>query len=293
MDEQGPITTWLEYVRAFDRVYMIAKNAGQVAFSGKPGTVSPGTLLFSPHPDDEIMTGGLAFRLLRESGLRTVNLAVTYGSDQKRKKERKEELASACAFVGFETLPASEPLAFDGVNPDALQNRIGREEKIETLVRILDQQKPALVTFPHNDDLHPTHVGTHLLANEAVTRWSREQGQTVFVARTECWHPMKDPNLLLELSSIDVSLLITALTLHAGEVARNPYHLRYPARLMNNVWRGSELIEGLGKPASAIMFGELYRLDLLENGKICKPRQSMTISKNQKVSIDLLRGFFG
>ena len=41
---------------------------------------APRALIFSPHPDDECIIGGLALRLMREGGMRVVNVAVTQGS---------------------------------------------------------------------------------------------------------------------------------------------------------------------------------------------------------------------
>ena len=36
---------------------------------------APRVLIFSPHPDDECIIGGLALRLMREAGMRVVNVA--------------------------------------------------------------------------------------------------------------------------------------------------------------------------------------------------------------------------
>ena len=41
---------------------------------------APKVLIFSPHPDDEVIIGALPLRLLREFGVRVVNVAVTLGS---------------------------------------------------------------------------------------------------------------------------------------------------------------------------------------------------------------------
>jgi hypothetical protein len=48
--------------------------------------------------------------------------------------------------------------------------------------------------------------------------------------------------------------------MHAGEVARNPYHLTLPAWMMDNVRRGSELVSGPGAAAPGFAFAALYRL---------------------------------
>ena len=62
---------------------------------------APHALLFSPHPDDECLTGGLALRLHREAGLKVINVAVTLGSDRARRGERLAELEQACHYLGF------------------------------------------------------------------------------------------------------------------------------------------------------------------------------------------------
>src|SRR5215469_14539000 len=63
---------------------------------------APVALIFSPHPDDECIIGGLALRLMREMQFRIVNVAVTLGSDKGRREARLAELRNACDWIGFE-----------------------------------------------------------------------------------------------------------------------------------------------------------------------------------------------
>src|SRR5206468_8833177 len=65
---------------------------------------APRALIFSPHPDDECIIGGLALRLMREAGMRIVNVAVTQGSNKARQAARLEELEAACEYLGFDLL---------------------------------------------------------------------------------------------------------------------------------------------------------------------------------------------
>jgi len=58
------------------------------------------------------------------------------------------------------------------------------------------------------------------------------------------------------------------LSFHVGEVERNPYHLRLPAWLQDNVRRGAELVGGQGGTAPDFKFATLYRLRQWKNGKI-------------------------
>src|SRR5436853_7678238 len=62
---------------------------------------APKVLIFSPHPDDEVIIGGFALRLLREAKWNVINVAVTQGSSKARQAERWEELEKCCACIGF------------------------------------------------------------------------------------------------------------------------------------------------------------------------------------------------
>src|SRR5208282_1683418 len=67
---------------------------------------APRVLIFSPHPDDECIIGGLALRLLREAKWNVLNVAVTLGSRRERKVARLHELKMACDFLGFDLASA-------------------------------------------------------------------------------------------------------------------------------------------------------------------------------------------
>jgi hypothetical protein len=73
---------------------------------------------------------------------------------------------------------------------------------------------------------------------------------------------------MVESSAADVADLVAALSLHVGEVARNAYHLRLPAWMMDNVRRGAELVGGQGGAAPRFAFATLYRLSRWANGRL-------------------------
>ena len=88
------------------------------------------------------------------------------------------------------------------------------------------------------------------------------------VIETEFWGQMASPNLMIELSVADVADLLAGLSFHAGEVRRNPFHLRMPAWLQDNVRRGAELVGGQGGAAPDFTFATLYRLRQWKNGRL-------------------------
>jgi hypothetical protein len=57
------------------------------------------------------------------------------------------------------------------------------------------------------------------------------------------------------------------LTCHRGEIERNPYHLRLPAWMMDNVRRGSEIIQNKETSTPDFAFGSLYEWQLIKKGK--------------------------
>jgi LmbE family N-acetylglucosaminyl deacetylase len=229
---------------------------------------APRALIFSPHPDDECIIGGLALRLLREAKWKTINVAVTLGGKRERRLARKRELQDACDFIGFALIIPGKN-GFEEINLETRKkNRAHWNAAVKSVGDILMEQKPRAVFLPHATDVHPTHIGTHFLILDALKKLPRNF-QT-FIVETEFWGQMADPNLLVELNVQNAGDLITALSFHAGEIKRNPYHARLPAGMMDNVRRGAELVGGRGGAAPDFVFGAIYRLQKWHNGKLQK-----------------------
>lgn len=219
---------------------------------------APRVLLFSPHPDDETITGALPLRLLRELQMNVINVAVTLGRNKERRNHRWKELKRACEYLGFGLVKASEN-GLEGVYVNTRESEPEVwVEAVDIVAKILSENQPLIVFVPHEEDCHPNHVGTHYLLKDALGRMP--PGFGCYVVETEFWHPMGTPNLLVESSADDVADLVAALSFHAGEVVRNPYHIRLPAWMADNVRRGGELVGGWGEAPPDFTFSTLYRL---------------------------------
>lgn len=226
---------------------------------------APTVLLFSPHPDDECIVGGLALRLLRESRCRVVNVAVTLGSNRARQPGRLEELRRACDFLGFD-LVTSQPSGLEQVNRKTRDQNPGLWKTMTArIAEILVEHRPGIVLFPHDQDWNSTHVGVHHLLADALPQTGPEF--TCYTVENEFWGQMDDPNLTAELSVTDLADLVAAISFHAGEVQRNPYHLLLPAWMQDNVRRGGELVGGQGGAAPDFPFATLYRLRQWRDGR--------------------------
>lgn len=208
-------------------------------------------LIVSPHPDDECITSSLALRLKYENNALVMNVAVTLGSKIERQKARAVELRKACRYLNFKN--------------EILDENWPTKEK--ELRKIILKFKPNLIIAPHQMDHHPTHIKTSKLLKKVL---QSTRLPSTLIAWSEFWAPISRPNLMLEVPKDIVHLQMIALTKHAGEISRNPYHLRLPAWMMDNIRRGSELISGLGSESPKVPFGVLYQLQILQDKKFSK-----------------------
>jgi LmbE family N-acetylglucosaminyl deacetylase len=227
---------------------------------------APKVLLFSPHPDDEVITGALPLRLLRKARWSVVNVAVTLGSRKERQAERLAELKACCDCIGF-GLALTAPTGLEQVSVKTREQSPALwSQSVKVIADLLAQHRPRVIFFPHEADWHGTHIGTHFLVRDALD--SLPADFTCFTVETEFWRPMESPNLMVEINASELGDLMTALTFHVGEVKRNPYHLTLPAWMVDNVRRGSEWIAGQGGTAPDFTFATLYRVRRWRDGKL-------------------------
>ena len=223
------------YLKFVEGIKAGIESAKGLSVSGvvEPKQSDQKILLFSPHPDDECITGLLPLRLMRELGMQIINVPVTFGSDVARQAGRAAELKNACDYLGWEVFQGLENV--DATSPSRFQPL----EKLD-VVEILKQQGSKIIFVPHSKDWNSRHISTHFLVMEALAEMPSDFSCTVI--ETEFWGAMDDPNLMVEADAETLADLIAALSLHVGEVARNPYHLSLPAWMQDNVRRGGELV---------------------------------------------------
>jgi len=246
------------------RTYPLGQSASLLRPPTSPD--APKVLIFSPHPDDEVIIGGLALRLLREAKWNVVNVAVTQGSKKERQTERFQELKNCCECIGI-GLVQTAPGGLEKINPKTrAQEPTHWSQSVKVIADILAEHQPRAVLFPHDLDWNSTHVGTHFLVMDALK--SLPAGFSCYTVETEFWGQNPSPNLMVELNEEHVADLIAALTFHIGEVRRNPYHLSLPAWMIDNVRRGAELVGGQGGAAPDFTFATLYRLRRWRGGQL-------------------------
>ncbi|MDB6039261.1 MAG: LmbE family protein [Verrucomicrobiales bacterium] len=241
----------------------------------------PPVLIFSPHPDDECIIGGIALRLQNECGWPVVNIAVTQGSNRERQAARWTELQQACDYIGFKLVPTIPGGLMLVTAQSRNDNPAAWNQSVAVIRDILEANRPAVILFPHSTDWNGTHIGTHLLVTDALKQLSSDFH--CYTLETEFWAAMQTPNLTVESSSSDVAELVAALSFHVGEVKRNPYHLLLPAWMQDNVRRGGELVGGQGKAAPKFDFATLYRLREWHNGEFrALPNAPKTLAATER-----------
>lgn len=263
---------YLQFVAEYARFAKEGKAYPLGVFNPLPRPVvaanAPKALIFSPHPDDEVIIGGLALRLLRESHWNVINIAVTQGSKKERQQERYDELKNCCDCIGF-GLEQTAPNGLEKVNLKTREHEPAYwAQSVKVIAGILARHQPKVIFFPHELDWNSSHIGTHFLVTDALK--TLPDSFRCYTVETEFWGQMPTPNLMVESTAQDVADLITALTFHIGEVKRNPYHLSLPAWMVDNVRRGGELVGGQGGAAPDFVFATLYRLRKWADGQLVK-----------------------
>lgn len=254
---------YLDFVRGFEQLLARGRSLPVMPPAGPAMPLvaadAPVCLIFSPHPDDEAISGALPLRLRTEARWRVVNVAVTLGSHQPRRAERWIELTDSCARLGFELVSASGEIerGMESIGPQsATAQPAVWASCVARVAALLALYRPRVVVCPHALDGHPVHGGTYALVRDALALLDPLPGPHLLLS--EYWNTQTHPGLMLEINTRQVAGLLAALCHHVGEVTRNPYHLTLPAWFMDGVRRGAERAAAAGDVAPDMCFAALY-----------------------------------
>jgi LmbE family N-acetylglucosaminyl deacetylase len=186
--------------------------------------MSPAVLHLSPHPDDELIGAPATLMALRDAGWRVVNLACGLGSRPQGRERREAELREACRRAGFELLLEHEVAA------------------------AIAEVEPAVVVSPGPRDRHPAHEQVAVAAREAVEAIGEQAPRWWFWG---LWGGLERPTLATGFEAPRLEEILTALSAHAGELARNDYRRLVRGRAEASACLAPELLFGFGTEAAA------------------------------------------
>ena len=258
----------------FDNLDTLGRAAGTPAAAD-----APVAMIFAPHPDDECIIGALPLRLGREAGFRVINVAVTQGSNLKRQPERWVEVKNACDYLGWELMETIPGGLMSITTKTRSEDPAAWAEKVAVIAKLITANKPQVVVCPHNNDYHSAHIGTHYLIVDAL----KAANHRCVLVQSEFWRQMEAPNALIATNLQDTADLIAALACHVEEVRRNPYHLRLPGYMADNVRRGAEVCGGQGAAAPTFSFGTIYHVGQFDGSNVLASDKKFTISESNDI----------
>lgn len=222
---------------------------------------APLILVFSAHPDDEVLSMAPLAMRFRAEGSRVINVAMTLGSDESQHSRREEELEDACTFLGYEL-----EIPFGREHRPVHARTRGSPvwtEWVQTVSTLTVRKCPHVIITHHQNDAHPSHERTSAIVREAIadSRWSG------LLFEAEYWREMEEPNMMIEVSKENLVLLLKAISFHRGEIERNAFHCALPGKLRDNV-RRSELVLGFGSEAPTMDFAVMYKRCVCHEGII-------------------------
>jgi len=231
-------------------------------------------LLFSAHPDDEVLSFGPIALRARKEGWNVINVAVTLGSDESQQDRRIEEVQNACGHLRIKVhIP-------HGAGLDVYASRDSEEwsENVTAILDILYAHAPDVVAVHHENDWHPAHIHTNILVHDAL----EQIGWNGAMLESQYWHDMFNPNVLLEVPSSDLDTLMGALKFHTGELERNPFDKSFEGLLRFNVCRAEKVLVK-GSRAPEWEYAMSYRLSLWAHGEKRVSQVPLIISESDGI----------
>jgi N-acetylglucosamine malate deacetylase 1 len=180
-------------------------------------------LVFSPHPDDDLIgCGGSMAKHIKQGN----NVSVVYmtSGDAGSLRYIKEELAD---IREGETRDAGD---FLGVhNTIFLRNADGyleyNKQNLIKIVNLIRKEKPEIVYIPHKDDAHKDHMKTFEIVAESINRasgpWFQECDGDPWVTKSvlcyEVWTPLQEVSYVEDITDF-IDQKVDALEKHASQL---------------------------------------------------------------------------
>jgi LmbE family N-acetylglucosaminyl deacetylase len=209
--------------------------------------MSRSVLHLAPHPDDEAIGAPATLLALAGAGWRVTNLACSLGNEQARER-RRGELEASCRLLGFDLVVAP-----DAVTAGPGSGMAGEDELTGVVMKTIAAMDPQIVVSPSPHDRHPGHEVVARAARNAIRNLSSPARWWMY----GIWGDLPLPTLITKFDLPVLEKIVSALSAHAGEVARNDYRVLVENRARANAVTGPERVFGFGSASPGIELVEL------------------------------------
>ncbi len=186
-------------------------------------------LVFSPHPDDDLLgCGGSIIKHIKH-GNKIVVVYMTSGESGSLKyakeelaKKREEEIQKASSRIGInKNIFLKEEDGYLSLNKNLL---------IKT-VNLLRSERPDVVYIPHGDDNHHDHRITYQVVKESILRaampcfqeCAHEPWSVQTVLCYEVWTPLQNIAYVEDITEF-MDIKMEALAFHGSQIERRSFH---------------------------------------------------------------------
>ncbi len=216
-------------------------------------------LVFSPHPDDDVLGCGGSIIKHAQMDHRVTVVYLTSGeagnirySKAELARIRENEARQASALLG------TKEVVF-------LRNEDGylayNKDTLIPVINLIRSQQPDIVYIPHKNDGHKDHMATHEIVLEAIERANSGYLQDITgkpwlvkdVLCYEVWTPLQNITYVEDIGQ-QMHIKLQALAVHQSQIENRDYH---------------EAIEGLNRYRGVMTSKGLYCecFEILKKGR--------------------------
>ncbi len=168
------------------------------------------TLVFSPHPDDDVIgCGGTITKRVAE-GKRVAVVYMTSGEGAGSAAVREREARKAARHLGVHKVKF---LRFPDGGLSMHRRFLG------AVLSAIEELRPSVIYSPHGDDGHSDHQVTYRLVTQALQSMP---GYTPIHLKYEVWTPLVQVGHLEDISGF-MSQKLAALRMHVSQVSQIAY----------------------------------------------------------------------
>lgn len=192
-------------------------------------------VIFSPHPDDDVIGVGGTIQKLRENFNKIWSVYITNGVSNRKSIKRDISINEKQNIRINEAKESSEILNIEPVflNLDYFNGLEYNSKNINKIQSLIVELEPEIIILPNKYELHPTHqISTRLILDSIKFI---ESGKIKELWFYEITSTLKAPNKIITFDEEIMSKKIKSICAHKSQIERKRYDL---ATKGLNIFRG-------------------------------------------------------